>query len=145
MHMLGGFNVEAIILKQTLRYHFNQPCLTEDTVEVKITEHLGSNCNQLRSFPFGVSHSILKTIAAMVVKHMPSPGIPQFTRSVFMLDVGLQFSTWVARLDSPGGSMQLFCGVNVNVARYIALLFALFEKPRKKFSSNHVLQNKNLA
>ncbi len=102
MHMLGGFNVKAIILKQTLRYHFNQPCLTEDTVEVKITKHLGANCNQLRSFTFGVSHSILKTIAAMVGKHMPSPGI-------FMLDVGLQFSTQAARLDIPGGSMQLFC------------------------------------
>ena len=109
MHMLGGFNVKAIILKQTLRYHFNQPCLTEDTAEVKITEHLGANCNQLRSFTFGVSHSILKTIAAMVGKHMPSPGIPQFTRSLFMLDVGLQFSTQAARLDIPGGSMQLFC------------------------------------
>ncbi len=109
MHMLGGMLRQSFSSKQTLRYHFNQPCLTEDTVEVKITDHLGADCNQLRSFTFGVSHSILKTIAAMVGKHMPSPGIPQFTRSVFMLDVGLQFSTQAARLDIPGGSMQLLC------------------------------------
>ena len=121
MHMLGGVNVKAIILNQTLRYYYMQeivqhwPCLTEENVMVEITEILDVNCSLLGSFPVGVSPSVLKAITVMAGKNMPNPVCPFFTRSVFMLDVGLQFSSRFARLDIPGGRMQLYLCLNTNL------------------------------
>ena len=72
-----------------------------------------------------MSSSVLKVIAAMVGKHMPSPGNPQFTRSVFMLDVGLQFSSRVGRVDIPGGSVQLFLCLNLNLSQEFFIMMLL--------------------
>ena len=78
---------------------------------MKITKLLGANRNLHRSFPLDVSPSILKVFLAMVGKHMRSPGIPQFTRSVNMLDVGLHFLLGLQNLTFQDGVCNYFCAL----------------------------------